>query len=393
MARALRPGLYKSNGEISLQPHNKLHTIRTGVSADPAVLTEGSPLQSIYSTCASTSGSTSAEPIYMKSTMTGAGGVGGRARFHMYTNVALGGWSNALKSFAEYGASGRTTGLGSSFCAEIQMSAGTSSGTYSALEAEIVMPTNAVTGVATSFLYCNATGAAVATFDTNGYLLEIGAGITPAAGKFVSANSQTLKCKVEANTRYVVLSQAEDGLTLSGAMTGNAVSITNSALTAGDSYSGIRVAVTAAAANNAYGMAAYFDSTVTGAQANNIYNTGSWINLGATYTLATAKLLVPFEGGMYVDGSATLTNTWFVGLQLQMISTAGAGAPGTSNWFRFNYNDGASGAVDAIFQAANPGSAAFTAGAGTTSTKNGDIAIADIVGTGVVYVRTYDAAG
>jgi hypothetical protein len=140
----------------------------------------------------------------------------------MYTNVALGGWSNAIKALAEYGASGRTTGLGSSVCAEIQLSAGCSSGSYAALEAEIVMPTSAVTGTATAFLYCNASGAAVATFDTSGYFLYVGTGITPAAGKFVSANSHTLKCLIEANTRYMFLSQIENGVGIGAS--GSAVS-------------------------------------------------------------------------------------------------------------------------------------------------------------------------
>jgi len=170
----------------------------------------------LYTTCASTDGSNSVEPVYVKSVMTGAAGVGGRARFHMYTNVALGGWSNALKAHAEYGASGSTAGLGSAFCAETVLSAGTSSGTYTALEAELVFGTTGVTGTKTSFLYCNTDGTAKTAFDTNGVFLHIGAGITAAAGKFVSADYQSLKCYFSdgSTTRYMVLSQTENGLGL-----------------------------------------------------------------------------------------------------------------------------------------------------------------------------------
>jgi len=168
----------------------------------------------LYTTCASTSGSSSVEPFYMKSTMTGAAGVGGRARFHLYTNVALGGWANALKAHTEFGSSGRVTGLGSALCAELTMSAGTSSGTFAPLEAEIDMGASGVCGTATSFLYCNTAGAAATTFDTNGYFLHVGSGITAAATKFCSANYHTLKCLFAdgSTTRYLFFSQTENGV-------------------------------------------------------------------------------------------------------------------------------------------------------------------------------------
>lgn len=182
--------------------------IDLGTSGTAQTLTAGTPLHALYSTCSSTSTSTAAEPFYMKSTMTGAAGIGGRARFHLYTNVALGSYSNALKGYTEYGASGRTTGLGSAVCAEILLSAGTSSGTYAPLESEIVINTGGSTGTATSFLYCNATGTAAATFDSNGYFFQIGSGITAGSGKMLYNN--TLKVLIEATTWYLALSSAED---------------------------------------------------------------------------------------------------------------------------------------------------------------------------------------
>jgi len=145
-----------------------LHT-----SGSPYTFTEGTPAFTLYTTNASTSGSTSAEGFLVSNTQTGIGGVGGRARFYMTTNVALAGWSNALKAAVAYGASGQTTGLGSALCAELEMSAGTSSGTYAPLESEVVMASNAVCGTSTSFLFMSANGADVATWRTNGDLFYI----------------------------------------------------------------------------------------------------------------------------------------------------------------------------------------------------------------------------
>jgi len=92
------------------------------------------------------------------------------------TDVALGGWSNAIKGYVVYGASGRTTGLGSAVNSEILLSAGTTSGTYAPLESEVVLGAGASIGTATSFLYCNVVDDS-ATFNTGGYLLELGAGV------------------------------------------------------------------------------------------------------------------------------------------------------------------------------------------------------------------------
>lgn len=162
-------------------------------------------------TSSSTSGSSSVEPLSMTNVMTGAGGVGGRAKFKLETNVALGGWANAVKAHTEFGASGRVTGLGSALVAELQLSAGTTQGTYAPLESEIVMPSGASTGTATSFLYGAASGAAVGTFDDNGFFFEL-AGLTAGAAHVFAANSKTgiamthtLRCRIGGTTYYLAL--------------------------------------------------------------------------------------------------------------------------------------------------------------------------------------------
>jgi hypothetical protein len=128
----------------------------------------------------------------------------------MTTNVALGGWSNALKADVTYGASGRTTGLGSAFVAELTLSAGTSSGTYAPLEVELNLPASASTGTATSFVHLSTQGANVAAMDTNGFLFNV-QGLTAGSGKLLQTGgtfanpAATLKCRVGGTTYYLPL--------------------------------------------------------------------------------------------------------------------------------------------------------------------------------------------
>lgn len=166
-------------------------SVKLGTSATPLALTAGTPLQTLYSTCASTAGGTSAEPFYLKSTMTGAGGVGGRARFHMYTNVALGGWANALKAATEFGASGRVTGLGSCLCTDLTLSAGTTQGTYAPIEANIIAGSGASLGTATGFFALNADGTDEDTVDSSGFLFVFGDALDAASGKFIDTDITT----------------------------------------------------------------------------------------------------------------------------------------------------------------------------------------------------------
>ena len=173
------------------------NSIATGVAyADPefqsvdvtgAVNLTGGDVN-ITTSSSSTSGSVSVEPLSVSTTMTGAGGVGGRAKFLTTINAALGGWSNAVKGEVVYGASGRTTGLGSAILAEMTLSAGTTSGTYGVAELELNMPSGAKTGTITSFIHASVQGADVATFDTNGVFFNL-AGVTAGAGKIWKTGS------------------------------------------------------------------------------------------------------------------------------------------------------------------------------------------------------------
>jgi hypothetical protein len=128
------------------------------------------------------------QPLVVDTTMSGAGADGGRAKFAMSTNVALGSFSNALKAEVTYGASGRTTGLGSAFVAELTLSAGTSSGTYAPLELELNCASGASTGTTTSLIYASVNGTGAGTVDTNGVFMNI-QGLTAGAGKMLVAGT------------------------------------------------------------------------------------------------------------------------------------------------------------------------------------------------------------
>lgn len=166
----------------------------------------------IYVTNNTTNASTSYEPHLWYTTLTGVGQVGGRGRFFMTTNVALGSWSNALKAEVTYGASGSTTGLGSAFVAEMTLSAGTSSGTYAPLELELNLGSGASTGTATSLIYASVNGAAAGTFDDNGFFFNLAGVTSDDAGNHLfttadaAAATHALRCKIAGTTYWLMLS-------------------------------------------------------------------------------------------------------------------------------------------------------------------------------------------
>jgi hypothetical protein len=131
-----------------------------------------------------TTGSSNAAASTTTLTLTGVGGVGWASKSTLAANVALGAYANGLYGYLEFGASGRVTGLASGTVGEVVLSAGCTQGTYAAFEAEIGMPSGAVTGTNTSFFYLSTYGADKATFDTSGTLFNL-AGVAKGSGKFL----------------------------------------------------------------------------------------------------------------------------------------------------------------------------------------------------------------
>jgi hypothetical protein len=157
-------------------------------------------------------GSTNAAAVTTTLTLTGAGAVGWASKSDLEANVALGAYANGLYGYLAFGASGRVTGLASGTVGEVVLSAGCTQGTYAAFEAEIGMPSGAVTGTNTSFFYLSTYGADKATFDTSGTLFNL-AGVTKGTGKFLQDTTtgstarpvQALKVVTPDGIRYLPL--------------------------------------------------------------------------------------------------------------------------------------------------------------------------------------------
>ena len=159
-----------------------------------------------------TTGSSNAAASTTTLTLTGVGGVGWASKSDLEANVALGAYANGLYGYLEFGASGRVTGLASGIVGEVVLSAGCTQGTYAAFEAEIGMPSGAVTGTNTSFFYLSTYGADKATFDTSGTLFNL-AGVTKGSGKLLQDTTagptirpvQVLKVVTPDGIRYLPL--------------------------------------------------------------------------------------------------------------------------------------------------------------------------------------------
>ncbi len=132
-------------------------------------------------------------PFQMTNTMTQAGTTGGRMYVELTTDVALGGWCNAIKAYMNFGTSGRVAGLASAINAEIKIQGATESvGTYAPLESEIVVEgLGAGASSVVSFLYMNVTGGGLSRFNDTGYLFHLGAGITDTGSGLFDANPKS----------------------------------------------------------------------------------------------------------------------------------------------------------------------------------------------------------
>jgi len=163
------------------------------------------------------------------------------------------------------------------------------------------------------------------------------------------------------------------------------LSVVNTAVPPGDAYSALRVLATSTLANNAYGLAAYFDTTLNGVAAGGVYGVGSWINTAADFTSTGDEIIVPFEGGIYAAAVNATGRFVFAGQHQAILS----GVPGSLHAWRLNVA-AAGGAITALIAAANWQSVNYqngTAGTGVVGT----IPLADVVGFGVRYVDVHAA--
>jgi len=199
------------NGAFAFTGSDKL---ALGTSAAPLTLTAGSPVLTVYTTNAGTSGSTNAENVLFNSVMTGAGQVGARVFVNMSTNVVLGSWANAFKAQVQNNTNGGSAGVLSVACLEMYFPASAGSGLYDILELEANCPTGWVGASPSLFSYinCNQSGNTKANWDTVGNLFRI-SNATAASGKFIY--NDTIRILLDATSKYIPLSTAEGSFTTS----------------------------------------------------------------------------------------------------------------------------------------------------------------------------------
>lgn len=161
------------------------------------------------------------------------------------------------------------------------------------------------------------------------------------------------------------------------------LSLINTALTVGDTYSGFRVSVGATAPHNEAGMSAYFQTDISGTTAGHCYGLGSWINTAAAGTpvLSAGNIIVPIEGGVYTGEAQAAARIVFAGQHQAILN----GAPASLHAWRLNSTQ----TITAVIAAANPGSVGYVAAVTEADAPIGYVPMFDIVGVGIGYVRLY----
>jgi len=133
------------------------------------------------------------------------------------------------------------------------------------------------------------------------------------------------------------------------------------------------------------GLAGYYEGHIAGTTAGHTYNFGSWINVDTAAVLSAGHIIVPFEGGVYAGEAQAAARVVFAGQHQAIL----AGAPASMHAWRLNVAQVA-GNITALIAAANPESVAYRVGTAGTGVV-GTIPIADVVGTGVVYIDVHGA--
>jgi len=198
----------------------------SGISITGAMTTAGILIQytlpaqpdhaiEVITTSASTTGGSSVRPIHMVHTSTGIGGVGHRAEFEHTTNVALGGWANAIKGQMTFGAAGSVSGLASAVNCEMTVPNQTvPSGFYAPLEIELNIPASHVPQANQLAMMYMSPNTTPATFDTYGTIFEL-AGVSVGAGKVfdtctAAAASHALRITIAGTYYYIMLNSNVD---------------------------------------------------------------------------------------------------------------------------------------------------------------------------------------
>ena len=142
-------------------------------------------------------------------------------------------------------------------------------------------------------------------------------------------------------------------------------------------------------AGRSNGVACYFAAQVDGLQSGDIYGGGLWIEPQATY-INIADHMVIWDLGIWCATGAGQTMALQDIIGIQMCIDVGEN-PDTIHWFRVN-SAASSGAITAVFAAANPGSVGYVADVTiNTLNKLGNVPLFNIVGPGICYVEVFSA--
>ena len=368
--------------------------IQIGSSGTPLTLTNSNHAVSIFTEHSATTGTVRSAEITQTMLVTDLDTIQEALYVDIESAVTTGDWTNAIVGRINYTAPGKADGgMAAAICGEMSLpGAAQTGGAYYAIDAEIDAPTSFVHGnnlaLPIAFLKFGAWGGAVGEIDDHGHLFHVD-GLTAAAGHLLSANSQTLRVNIEGANRYLVLSRAEDSLSLSGATGG--ISVTNTALASGAYNSAIKSVSTLADGGTSEGIAGYFEahlassSTYTGLT----FGTGTWINIdsGATVSGGVRALDVGvYESGATMTGATVYAANF--GIHLDDTS-----APSSVYQMRFNTTATAGHTTPtAWFHASNQQAVAYTANTTHTAANTDKIGAikVNIAGTdGYIYIYSH----
>lgn len=214
---------------------------------------------------------------------------------------------------------------------------------------------------------------------------------------FVSASLQSAKVVVDASDRYIVLSQAEDALSLSG-VAAPIVLASGGAMTVGIGISGTLAAATSRAIKSAvtiadgaltdgYG-ANEFDLTLTGTTVDHCAALSSWITIPTGVTLANGgQNITPLTVGIWTHAGATITGASIIfGMKMQAIM--GTSDPTRLCCFDLNVSGDILHAIFAL-SGGKEASIGFTADDSASASMLGQVPLFVDSNQVVYYVRVY----
>ena len=144
-----------------------------------------------------------------------AGTVGRWSFFQAKTNVTLGGWYNASKSYLDLDSTGAVTGLGSAHVMELKMPlTPPSGGHYTVAEHELVFQASTTGGRDVSMMWFQVSGDATAIthWEDNGFFFEL-TGMSAGDAKIFSLNAGltkkgALRINIDGVPYYIMLASS-----------------------------------------------------------------------------------------------------------------------------------------------------------------------------------------